>query len=259
MLTFNKALVTGASSGIGEALCHLLASKGIPLIITGRDEEKLKKLQEKLPVSIAFFPADLATRDGRAKVVEKIHEFAPDLVINNAGFGLYGDAISHPTSKQVEMVDVNVIAYLEVMLEAARTLVSQGKKGVILNVSSSAAFQICPSLAVYAASKAFINSCSQALDFEMTPLGVRVLAACPGMVSTSFSDRAGKSSKEVDPLSMSPEFAAEEIWRQIQNQNPLHIFNWKYRLAVFFAGLLPQRWVAAALKKRIDSRIQHHS
>lgn len=258
MLTFSKALVTGASSGIGEALCHLLASKGIALIITGRNGERLEALKDQLTVPVTCFTADLSTKEGRSKTIEHIHAQTPDLVVNNAGFGLYGEALSHSTAKQVEIVDVNVTAYLEIMLEAARTLTANRKKGVILNVSSSAAFEVFPSLAVYAASKAFINSCSQAFDFEMAPLGVRVLAACPGMVNTSFSERASSSQSKVnvDPLSMTPEFAAEEIWWQIQSQNPLHIFNWKYRLAVMFGSLFPTRWVASILKKRIDERLK---
>lgn len=258
-MQFTKALITGASSGIGEALCHLLAQQGIELCLTGRDEKRLQHLQADLQhrVPTSYFVADIATPEGRQKVSACIGEFVPDLLINNAGFGLYGDALTYDSDVQAEIVQVNVVAALEFMLAAGRSLISCQKKGVILNVSSSAAFEILPSFAVYTASKAFINSCSQSLDFEMRPYGVRVLAACPGMVKTAFADRAAGGevlSRDQDEISMSPAFAAQAIWKQIRQAKPLHIFDWRYQLMVGISRFIPKKWVAWFFKKSIEKR-----
>lgn len=257
---FSLAFVTGASSGIGGALCRLLAKKGVPLMITGRDAAKLNAVTTELKpfVDIISFTADLAVAKERSRLIDKLYEYQPDLIINNAGFGLYGEALTYKTEEQLEIVNVNATAVLELTLEGARMLVTAGKKGVILNVSSAAAMQIFPCMAVYSASKAFVNQVSESLDYEMRPYGIRVLAACPGMVSTEFSTRAAGGKKE--PINektpvMSPEFAAEQLWWQITKQKPLYIFDWKVRLSTFFSRiLLPKSLVARFLTKIIKAR-----
>lgn len=254
---FSLALVTGASSGIGTALCHLLASKNIPLIITGRDIGRLNALAaELLPfVDVIVFGADLATLEGPAKIIKYMYEYQPDLVINNAGFGLYGEALTYETHEQLEIVQVNATTVLELTLEGARAMISAHKKGVILNVSSAAAKQVFPCLAVYAATKTFVNQVSEALDIELQPYGIRVLSACPGMVSTKFSSRAaGQPMVPKTKGVMSADFAAKEIWRQINNGKRLHIFDWKTRWATYFSYLLPSSWSAKLLAKNIESR-----
>ena len=120
---YRLALVTGATSGIGKEVCKLFAGKGINLILTGRNEEELKLLKESLSplVSVQFISADLSTAEGRRHIVQAIHENCPDLVINNAGFGFIGEALTYQTNEQVEILEVNGKAVLELSLEAART------------------------------------------------------------------------------------------------------------------------------------------
>lgn len=256
---FQRALVTGANSGIGLALCRLLARKGISLMMTGRDEGRLNLAAEELRkyVDVIAFTADLAECSQRKIITERIFEFVPDLVINNAGFGLYGEILSHETEKQMNIIRVDVAAVLEFSIEAARALVSANKKGVILNVSSAAGFQIFPLFAAYASSKAFVNSFSEAFDDEMKPYGIRVLAACPGVVDTRFRERASESAQTKEThsgLSMTQDYAAEEIWKQIQSGKPVHIFNWKYRFLTFITKLLPKRLVLRLLRRSIEER-----
>src|SRR5580693_8214964 len=148
------ALVTGASSGLGKALCHLLAKKGVRLIVTGRNRSKLEELHGLVHV------ADLA--QSRDSLIKLIHEHVPDLVINNAGWGLYGDALSHTTKEQMDILEVNANAVLEISLEAARAMIKAKTEGAIVNIASGAAFFAFPTLAVYAASKAFVGSFSEA-------------------------------------------------------------------------------------------------
>lgn len=256
---FALALITGASSGIGESLAKLLASKGIHLILCGRNEERLKKLASELSVhgSVTSLIADLSEEAGRKKIVSMIHEKAPDLVINNAGYGFYGEALAAETKEMLKLMEVNGMAVLELSLEAARTLISREKKGVILNVSSAAAFQIFPYFAVYAASKAFVNSFTESFDEEVREYGVRVLAACPGMVATNFRVHAGETEKEERSTNvMSSAFAAEHIWDQIEKRKKIYIFNWPYRAMTFLTQhLLPKWLVAAILPKTILKRL----
>lgn len=254
---FSLALVTGASSGIGTAFCHLLASKNIPLMITGRDAGRLNALANELRafVDVVVFAVDLAEAEGRATMIKYMYDYRPDLVINNAGFGLYGEALTYETKEQLEIVQVNATAVLELTLEGARAMLSAQQQGVILNVSSAAAEQVFPCLAVYAATKTFVNQISEALDIEMQPYGIRVLTACPGMVSTAFSSRAaGQPVVSKTKGVMTANFAAEEIWWQIRKGKRKHIFDWKTRLATYFSSLLPTCWTARFLAKIIESR-----
>lgn len=254
---FSLALVTGASSGIGEALSRLLASKNIPLMITGRNAAKLNQLAQELTpfVDVIAFTADLADASGRSLIINKIYEYHPDLIVNNAGYGLYGQALSYETKDQLGIANVDAVAVLELTLEGVRAMLSENQKGIILNVSSAAAFQVFPCSAVYAASKAFVNSISESFDFELRKQGIRVLTSCPGMVSTEFSSRASgvKTFDQKVPM-MTAEFAAQEIWRQIENEKRVHIFDWRTRLGTILSRFIPTSWVANLMMKVIEAR-----
>jgi short-subunit dehydrogenase len=252
------ALVTGATSGIGRALCHLLARHKINLLATGRNEKSLNQLREELKtlVQVDILVADLNKKTERARLIEKMVQSTPDLIINNAGFGLYGGALTYRTEEQESLLEVNGMAVLEMTLEAARLLILKEKKGTILNISSAAAFQIMPEFAVYCASKAFVNQFSEALDEEIKSKGVRVLVACPGMVDTSFQERAGGQLDSKDKIGfMTPDFVANQIWWQIQKQKKLHIIDWRYRLLTYLSYLLPKQFVTTLIKRNISKRI----
>lgn len=255
---FELALVTGATSGIGEALCYLLAKKGISLILTGRNDEKLNALKEKLSkqVDVITVKADLSKSEDRAELIQVIKRTGPDLVINNAGLGLYGDALTHPIERQMHLFEVNGKAYLELTLTAIQALISRKKSGTILNVSSVAGYFIYPGFSVYAASKAFVNVFSQSLDFEYKDKGIRILASCPGMINTNFSERAAGHPVRTEPKisSMDVGFAAEEIWRQIQSGKALHVFNFKYRFFALLSCIIPRRWLAPFLHREMLAR-----
>ena len=255
---FSLALVTGATSGIGEELSRLFAKKGINLLLSGRNQEKLEALKGELSglVKVEMLQADLNQPQERNRLIEKIHKLSPDLVVNNAGVGMYGDALCYPTQDSLDLVEVDVKAVLELSLEAARTLISLQKTGVILNVSSTAAFPIFPGFSVYAASKAFLNKFSESFDEEVRPYGVRVLAACPGVVATHFRERAGGRNPSYweRKQTMSVAFAAQEIWKQIEKRKKIHLFNWVYRLLITLTMILPKPWVAKLLHKIIGGR-----
>ncbi|HSX12246.1 MAG TPA: SDR family NAD(P)-dependent oxidoreductase [Rhabdochlamydiaceae bacterium] len=256
MMHYKKALVTGATSGMGEALCYVLNDKGIPLIISGRDEKKLAELAATFKDCITV-PVDLARPDERKKLTRVIQEQAPDLVINDAGFGLYGNVLDYSTQQQLDILEVNANALLEISIEAARALAAQKRKGTILNIASAAAFFPFPAFSVYAASKAFVKEFSQAFDFEMAPLGIRILCACPGQVNTKFRESASKKeegSGVISKMAISKEKAVKMLWDQIEKQIPLRVFDWRTHLMIYISRLFPIRYVQSVLQKNILNR-----
>jgi short-subunit dehydrogenase len=257
---FTLALVTGATSGIGSALARLLANKGIPLIIHGRDVAKLELLGRELSplVSIDILSADLSTTEGLARMVACIAERMPDLLINNAGFGLYGHVLDYEIEEQLQLLHVNAEAVVRLSIACAGQLKAHGCRGVIMNISSVAAFPIAPRLALYSASKVLVNQFSESFDYEMRPHGIRVLVSCPGVVETNFRARAsrgrGTSSLSwlLSRMTSTKEEAAAEIWRQIRRQQKVHIFNRFYRLITWCVRyVLPKALVAAAMDRSV--------
>lgn len=258
-MSHRLALVTGATGGLGGALCHLLAAQHISLIIVGRDASKLEELSAQLSNKISVTPcaADFSNPEERQRVVTLIHAMAPDLVINNAGFGLYGEALLHATEEHLDLLEVNCKALVEFSLEAARALLNSNKKGTILNISSAAGFFVYPAFATYAASKAFVTQFSLALDDELSPYGVRVLTTCPGQINTSFRSKAAKGiPQKKDSFTLSYEKAAALIYQQIKKKRRLCIIDWRYHLSVFFGRfLVPKRLLRKSLCRVIEKRI----
>lgn len=251
---FSLALITGVTSGIGKRLCELLADMGIPIIIHGRDEEKLETVAKNLRRKVEIVPVigDLSTPTGQAIVAAVIRHHVPDLVINNAGFGLYGEALTYDTARQLDILQVDGQATARFTLEAARALKNAGRKGIIMNISSAAAFPLSPRFAMYSATKAFVNQFSESFDEEMRHHGIRILVACPGVVDTHFREMAGGKKLSKGEAVMSADFAAREILKQIAERKKIHIFNWYYRLLCFFVRyILPKSLVAKIIERKI--------
>jgi len=250
---FRLALVTGASSGIGTEMCRLLAKEGVHLVITGRNKTVLYQIADELRrhVNVAVYPADLTIPEERQIIIRKIRELAPDLIVNNAGYGLYGLATDLGSEPQLNLVDLDVSALMEIATEAAIVMQESPYQGVIMNVSSVAGHVPFPGFAAYGASKAFVNSYSVALDVELRDKGIRVLAACPGQVETNFSKRAsmGKYRPQGDHK-MSASYAAKQIWKQILKRKVINVFDWKYKVASVLLHYVIPSWLAAKVLKR---------
>lgn len=191
------ALVTGATGGLGQEFCKLLAARGYSLIITGRDSAKLARLCQTVPKVRLAFAGDLTDERSIRNLVARLKKLniVPEVLVNNAGFGHYGMTLATESEESLRMIDLNVRVLTELTLEFARQM-QQAQKGYILNVASIASFMPCPKLNVYAATKAYVLSFSEALHDELESSGVTVTALCPGPVKTGFWARAGVTEME---------------------------------------------------------------
>lgn len=192
-----RAVVTGASGGIGTAFARALPQAD--LLLTGRNRTALERLADELRGTgtreIRVVPADLVQAADRERLVAAAEDFAPDLLINNAGLGTYGSFLETQPARQEATAQVNMLApvvltraLLPGMLERAA---AEGRRCGLVNVASTLAFTPVPYGALYAASKAFILSWTEALAAELAGQPIDVLAVCPGPVHTPFFHRAG--------------------------------------------------------------------
>ena len=184
-------LVTGASSGIGKAFAHNLATKGANLILTARSVDKLTQvadeLTQKYQISVHVFPTDLFVGDAPQQLFERIKasKLSVDVLVNNAGFGKFTHFLGEGLNTYEHMLTLNIDALVKLTYLCLPGMLMRGKGGVI-NVASTAAFQPLPYQAIYAASKAFVLSFTEALAGENQGRGVKFLALCPGVTATNF-------------------------------------------------------------------------
>ena len=192
----STALVTGASSGIGEEFARALAARGDDLVVVARDVARCDGLAERLEmqhgVGVEVLPADLTTKKGRAAVEARLESTEPaiDLLVNNAGMGTYGRFAELPRDSEEREIRLNVLAVVQLSHAALAGMIERGSGGII-NVSSLAGYQPTPLNATYGGTKAFVTSFSQALHEELRGTGVKVTVLCPGFTRTEFQDRAG--------------------------------------------------------------------
>ena len=192
--TRQVVVITGASAGIGAALARVFAAHGHDLVLIARREARLDALADEIAATgrprPLVLPVDLAQPDaaGRIKAELAAHALEPQYIVNNAGFGLVGEAAQLDQAEQLTMIDLNIRALTELSLYFVDCLARH--RGGILNVASVAAFLPGPGMAVYYASKAYVLSFTEALHQEWSGRGIRVTALCPGPVPTEFQSRA---------------------------------------------------------------------
>jgi short-subunit dehydrogenase len=196
------ALVTGASSGIGEAFARLLAERGHDLVLVARDESRLdalaKELRDAHGAGADVLPADLTAPAQLDTVEDRCRDGAApiDVLVNNAGFGTFGAFHTLDVDGEVREVQLNVTALVRLTHAAAGAMVSRGSGG-ILNVSSLAGYQPGPMNATYAATKAFVTSFTEAVHEELVGTGVSVTVLCPGFTRTGFQETASVPASRV--------------------------------------------------------------
>jgi uncharacterized protein len=189
------ALITGASSGIGAAFAAALAKQGMNVVLVARSEDRLQQLAHTLQVQHGIradvLVQDLTKPEAATAVYQAVESFGigVDLLVNNAGFGDYGAFGDRPRQKQLDMIQLNISALVDLTHQFLPQM-QQRQAGSILNIASIAGFQPMPYLAVYAATKAFVLSFSEALWAENRSQGVHVMAVCPGPTESSFFEAA---------------------------------------------------------------------
>jgi len=224
---FKNALITGASSGIGEAIAHKLGKAGVGMVLVARRKDRLDAIASQY-ANTEVLPADLVTAAGVDAVLARLRDTtrAPiDLVVNNAGFGTSGAFADADPERLSREISLNVSALTRIAHEAVRQMQTRGH-GYLLNVSSIASFQPGPGLAVYSATKAFVTSLTEALHEELRGSGVRVTALCPGLTHTEFqsiSNTTGLESKFPDFAWMSAEDVARDGLRAVMDGKALCI------------------------------------
>ncbi len=201
---WTSALVTGASSGIGEAFARALGAAGVDVVLVARREDRLGRLAEALrspTTTVELLAADLTGSGGRAQVAERLADpdRPIDLLVNCAGIGASGPFADGELDRYREIVDLNIEAVVELTHAAIGPMVER-RRGWILNVSSLGGHAPGPNFAVYSASKAFVTSFSESLHEEVRRAGVVVTAVCPGATRTEFGQDTGADASDMPDL-----------------------------------------------------------
>jgi len=243
-MTENLAMVTGASSGIGEAFARELARRGFSVILVARREDRLAALQAELPTPADLMTADLGTEQGIGAVSRRLQLGGISCFINNAGLGYRGRVVDETEANISQLVRVNLEAPMRLCRAALGPMIKAGR-GTIINVSSMGAFQPVPYLNVYAATKAGLLSFTEALADEIEGTGVRVQALCPGNIPTGFQEVAGTKGSRFDrtPSMSAAEVAVSSLDAVARGTDTLHLPGRLDRLSLFGQRFLP-RFVA---------------
>jgi short-subunit dehydrogenase len=243
--TGKRALVTGATSGIGAEFARQLADRGYDLIMVARDTQRLTAYANELAAArgIQSHPvaADLATDHGMAAVAALIEADAPDLLVNNAGLSLNKAFTRSDVQDEERLLGVNVRAVMRLTHAALPAMVQRGS-GAVINVSSVSGFGAVMPGSTYPASKAWVTNFSESMNLLVRRHGVRVLALCPGYTRTEFHQRQGiDTSKMPAGLWLTPERVVRDALRDLAKGKAISVPSARYKVAVFAMRYLPRR------------------
>lgn len=240
MPEWRRALVTGASSGIGEAFARRLAADGSNLVLVARGRGALDQVAGDLRaahgVSVEVLATDLSTADGCGPAMDRLRDDGEpvDLLINNAGVGTSGRFGEIDLARELALLDLNVLALVRLTHAAATVMRARGHGGIV-NVSSLTSLQPYPNGANYGASKAYVTTFSKAIHTELAGSGVRVLALCPGFTRTGYHDAAGIRRTPIpDRLWLQPDDVAAEGLAALRAGRSVRVVGAAYRA---WAGL----------------------
>jgi short-subunit dehydrogenase len=261
MRTNPIALITGASSGIGLELAKLFARESHDLALVARSHDKLKGIAEELQqiygVQVKYYAKDLSVSSSPEEIFEILQSEGGniDVLVNNAGFGWRGEFAHMELPDALEMIQVNITTLTHLTRLFLPGMIER-KRGKILNVASTAAFQPGPMMAVYYASKAYVLSFSEALSEEVQGTGITVTAFCPGPTATNFGERAGFKNKKIlgGILSMNSRAVALDGYKGFMKGNPLVFSGWKNWLGTHLVRFMPRPLPARLIKKVQQNR-----
>lgn len=255
------ALITGASGGMGYEFARLFAQDGYNLVLVARNEENLKKiaaeLEDKYTTYAKLIVKDLSSNSAAAEVFNETESenIRINVLVNNAGFGIYGEFIDNDINNQLNMIQLNVTTLTHLTWLYANDMVKNGG-GKILNIASTAAFQAGPLMAVYYATKAFVLSLSEAISNELKSRNVVVSCFCPGPVETGFQKRAAMEHSKLvaDKKIMSAETAAAAGYKGLKANKTLVIPGLQNKVLAFGAQIGPREIVTKITRKIQESK-----
>src|SRR5712691_4224437 len=254
----NASLITGGSSGIGEVFARKLAARGRNVLLVARSEGKLITLCNELgrssSIRAQYVALDLSLPESPARLFEEAEKrgLSIDLLVNNAGFGSFGDFSKADLARELNMIDLNVKALVELTYLFLKPM-RERKQGAIINVASTAAFQAVPYMATYAATKAFVLSFSEALWEENRAFGVKVMALCPGVTETNFFE-AARGEKPPARASQTPEEVVETALRGLARGKGHIISGWANRAMMEAERLAPRSLVTRMAGRMMRGR-----
>lgn len=245
-----KALITGGSSGIGRDMAYYLSSKGIDLILVGRNIDALNSVKDKCKTNVEVIDIDLSVQDNVYKLYEITKDKDIDILINNAGFGLFGNFIDTDLNRELNMINLNIVA-VHVLTKLFLVDFVKKDKGYIMNVASSAGFMAGPKLSTYYSTKNYVLKESLAIYEELRHMksNVKISCLCPGPVETNFNNVAGGS---FNTKSSSSGYVAKYAIDNMLKNKLIIIPTLKIKLAVFMTRLVPTK-----LLLRINYHIQN--
>lgn len=254
-------LITGASSGIGEAFARRLAAEGHNLVLVARSENKLRELCDELKnkhnVTCHFVAVDLTEFEADKQLFEETekNDIEVDWLINNAGFGSMGDFAELELDRELQMIDLNISA-LVALTHRYLAKMRERKSGTIINVSSAAGFQPIPFMATYAATKSFVTSFSEAIAEENRPLGIQVLALCPGSTETNFH-AAAKMDRALNVKGQETvEDVVETAMKVVGSGRTKVVSGWTNWVVATATNFVPNSLITRAMGKGLRGRFQ---
>ncbi len=242
-----KALITGASSGIGKAIAKELAKQGIDLILVARRGMALKELKKELPVDVTCYQLDLSQMKNIEYLYKEVRKEDIDIVVNNAGFGLFGTFNETDITREFEMIDLNIKAVHYMTKLFLHDFVKKDK-GYILNIASSAGFLSGPNLSTYYATKNYVCRLDEAIYQELKEMksNVHITSVCPGPVDTEFNKVAGGTFAS---KGISAEYVAKVAVKGMFKGKMTVIPGFMTRVGLFFLKFLPKKLVMPFISK----------
>ena len=256
-----KALITGASGGIGLELAKLFAADGYNLVLVARSKDKLQEIardfEDCFKISVKIISKDLSVIDSCKEIYDELirEKIRVDVLVNNAGSGTWGNFWETDTAQELKMMNLNILSLVYLTKLFVKDMI-KNKQGRILNVASTAAFQPGPLMAVYYASKAFVLSFSEAIANETRGTGVTVTALCPGPTETNFRAAAGmqKSMLFSKHLNLPPALVARAGYEGMKRGNVIVVPGFKNRMIIQLLRVSPRGFVRDAVRKVQEAR-----
>ncbi len=245
-----KALITGASSGIGRDMARELAKRGCDLILVARRLNRLEEIKNEITgVSVETIECDVSTEENCTKLYNSVKDKGVDMLVNNAGFGLAGEFLSTDLNKELNMIKTNVVA-VHMLTKLFLKDFAEKDRGIILNVASSAAYMAGPYLSTYYATKNYVRRLTEAVYRELKEKNsnVSVSVLCPGPVNTEFNDVANV---KFALKGLSSEYVARYAIEKALKRKLYIIPGLQMKLGVFLLRFIPNK-----LMLKISAHIQ---